>query len=282
MVRECRLFGSWSLVCSSVYSCIAHPLLVCRSSASSCIARASARPSARPPARASLACRSFAAALLESWALVRLIIRYSSVCSCIVHLLLTCPLVHICSCIGCASLVCLFLCRSSVCSSLPRRWSAVDLSRVHCSFVYSSFCWSAAFLSLVYRCSVCWGRGRCSVCWGRGRCSVCCSAVGPPAPLSVRPSLVSHWSVAGLSVRQSLLCHLSVAVPSPRVVVADLSLVSYLSLLCRWSVARLLHSAAPLLHSTRPARIPILSVGCVWPPRCSHTLCPTRGVPSLC
>ena len=233
MVRECRLFGSWSLVCSSVYSCIAHPLLVCRSSASSCIARASARPSARPPARASLACRSFAAALLESWALVRLIIRYSSVCSCIVHLLLTCPLVHICSCIGCASLVCLFLCRSSVCSSLPRRWSAVDLSRVHCSFVYSSFCWSAAFLSLVYRCSVC---------WGRGRCSVCCSAVGPPAPLSVRPSLVSHWSVAGLSVRQSLLCHLSVAVPSPRAVVADLSarllLVAALPLVCR--------SAAPL------------------------------------
>ena len=137
MVRECRLFGSWSLVCSSVYSCIAHPLLVCRSSASSCIARASARPSARPPARASLACRSFAAALLESWALVRLIIRYSSVCSCIVHLLLTCPLVHICSCIGCASLVCLFLCRSSVCSSLPRRWSAVDLSRVHRSSVSS-------------------------------------------------------------------------------------------------------------------------------------------------
>ena len=255
MVRECRLFGSWSLVCSSVYSCIAHPLLVCRSSASSCIARASARPSARPPARASLACRSFAAALLESWALVRLIIRYSSVCSCIVHLLLTCPLVHICSCIGCASLVCLFLCRSSVCSSLPRRWSAVDLSRVHCSFVYSSFCWSAAFLSLVYRCSVCWGRGRCSVCWGRGRCSVCwgrgrcsvcCSAVGPPAPLSVRPSLVSHWSVTGLSVRQSLLCHLSVAVPSPRAVVADLSarllLVAALPLVCR--------SAAPLGCST--------------------------------
>ena len=237
MVRECRLFGSWSLVCSSVYSCIAHPLLVCRSSASSCIARPSARPSARPPARASLACRSFAAALLESWALVRLIIRYSSVCSCIVHLLLTCPLVHICSCIGCASLVCLFLCRSSVCSSLPRRWSAVDLSRVHCSFVYSSFCWSAAFLSLVYRCSVC---------WGRGRCSVCCSAVGPPAPLSVRPSLVSHWSVTGLSVRQSLLCHLSVAVPSPRAVVADLSarllLVAALPLVCR--------SAAPLGCST--------------------------------
>ena len=128
MVRECRLFGSWSLVCSSVYSCIAHPLLVCRSSASSCIARASARPSARPPARASLACRSFAAALLESWALVRLIIRYSSVCSCIVHLLLTCPLVHICSCIGCASLVCLFLCRSSVCSSLTCRCSAAGLS----------------------------------------------------------------------------------------------------------------------------------------------------------
>ena len=28
--------------------------------------------------------------------------------------------------------------------------------------------------------------------------------------------------------------------------------------------------------------IPILSVGCVWPLECSHTLCPTRGVPSLC
>ena len=247
MVRECRLFGSWSLVCSSVYSCIAHPLLVCRSSASSCIARASARASARPPARASLACRSFAAALLESWAFVRLIIRYSSVCSCIVHLLLTCPLVHICSCIGCASLVCLFLCRSSVCSSLPRRWSAVDLSRVHCSFVYSSFCWSAAFLSLVYRCSVC---------WGRGRCSVCCSAVGPPAPLSVRPSLVSHWSVAGPSLVCLFVSLCSVTYPSLSRLLGPWSLtcllVSYLSLLCRWSVARLLHSAVPLLDSAAP------------------------------
>ena len=148
--------------------------------------------------------------------------------------------------------------RSSACSSaarlsalsLTRRWSAVDLSRVHRSSVSSSFCWSAAFLSLVL----------------------------PLLCLFVRhwsltgPALVSHWSVAGLSARQSLLCHLSVAAPSPRVVVADLS-ARLLSLLCRCSVAPLpdrpsgraslvcrstaplgcstpLHSAARL-HSTR-------------------------------
>ena len=223
MVRECRLFGSWSLVCSSVYSCIAHPLLVCRSSASSCIARASARPSARPPARASLACRSFAAALLESWAFVRLIIRYSSVCSCIVHLLLTCPLVHICSCIGCASLVCLFLCRSSVCSSLPRRWSAVDLSRVHRSSVSSSFCWSAAFLSLV---------------------------------LPLLCLFVRRWSLTGPSLVCLFVSLCSVTYPSLSRLLGPWSLtcllVSYLSLLCRWSVARLLHSAVPLLDSAAP------------------------------
>ena len=128
--------------------------------------------------------------------LVRLVVHRSSVCSCIARLPFVCRYSARASVVH----------RSSACSSaarlsalsLTRRWSAVDLSRVHRSSVSSSFCWSAAFLSLVYRCSVC---------SGRGRCSVCCSAVGPPAPLSVRPALVSHWSVTGLSARQSLLCH---------------------------------------------------------------------------
>ena len=61
-------------------------LLVHRSSVCSCIARL--------PARASLVCRSFAATLLETWALVHLIVRLivclivhrSSVCSCIARL----------------------------------------------------------------------------------------------------------------------------------------------------------------------------------------------------
>ena len=56
------------------------------------------------------------------------------------------------------------------------------------------------------------------------------------------------------------------------------------ALLLGYSTRLLYRSAARLLSysARRPARIPILSVGWVWPPRCSHTLCSTRGVPSLC
>ena len=247
MVRECRLFGSWSLVCSSVYSCIAHPLLVCRSSASSCIARASARPSARPPARASLACRSFAAALLESWAFVRLIIRYSSVCSCIVHLLLTCPLVHICSCIGCASLVCLFLCRSSVCSSLPRRWSAVDLPLICHACIARLSPRLSAGLPL-----------SCRWCIAALSARVVAADLSAALPL-VLPLLclfVRRWSLTGPSLVCLFVSLCSVTYPSLSRLLGPWSLtcllVSYLSLLCRWSVARLLHSAVPLLDSAAP------------------------------
>ena len=209
-----------SSVCSSACSCIAGLPFVCR-----CSARVmGARPSDHP-------------------LLVRLFVHRSSVTDLsarpylLVHWLciarMPVPLPLVCLLVAAPSLVC--------------RWSAVDLSRVHCSFVYSSFCWSAAFLSLVYRCSVC---------WGRGRCSVCCSAVGPPAPLSVRPSLVSHWSVAGPSLVCLFVSLCSVTYPSLSRLLGPWSLtcllVSYLSLLCRWSVARLLHSAVPLLDSAAP------------------------------
>ena len=153
--------------------------------------------------------------------------------------------------------------------SLPRRWSAVDLSRVHRSSVSSSFCWSAAFLSLV---------------------------------LPLLCLFVRRWSLTGPSLVCLFVSLCSVTYPSLSRLLVSWSLtcllVSYLSLVCRWSAAglplgcstaplgcsaaglslgcstrllycstRLLHSAALLLHSaallldsTRPARIPILSV----------------------
>ena len=139
----------------------------------------------------------------------------------------------LCSCISCASLVCLFLCRSSVCSSLPRRWSAVDLSRVHRSSVSSSFCWSAAFLSLV---------------------------------LPLLCLFVRRWSLTGPSLVCLLVSLCSVTDPSLPCLLGSWSLtcllVSYLSLLCRCSVAPLpdrpsgraslvCRSTAPLGCSTR-------------------------------
>ena len=130
--------------------------------------------------------------------------------------------------------------------SLTRRWSAVDLSRVHCSFVYSSFCWSAAFLSLV---------------------------------LPLLCLFVRRWSLTGPSLVCLFVSLCSVTYPSLSRLLGPWSLtcllVSYLSLLCRWSVARLLHSAVPLLDSAAPllhcsTRLALrafrfLSVGCVWP-----------------
>ena len=115
-----------------------------------------------------------------------------------------------------------------------------------------------------------------------------------PLVLPLLCLFVRRWSLTGPSLVCLFVSLCSVTYPSLSRLLGPWSLtcllVSYLSLLYR-STARLLYrsaarllyrSAAPLLHSTRPARIPILSVGCVWPPRCSHTHCPTRGVPSLC
>ena len=171
--------------------------------------------------------------------------------------------------------------RSSACSSaarlsalsLPRRWSAVDLSRVHRSSVSSSFCWSAAFLSLVLP-LLCLFVRRWSL---TGPSLVClfvslCSVTYP----SLSRLLVS-WSLTCLLVSYlSLLCRCSVA-PLPDRPSGRASLVHLIVRLVvhRWSAALLLHSAALLLHSaalllhsaallldsTRPARIPILSVG---------------------
>ena len=116
--------------------------------------------------------------------------------------------------------------RSSACSSaarlsalsLPRRWSAVDLSRVHRSSVSSSFCWSAAFLSLV---------------------------------LPLLCLFVRRWSLTGPSLVCLFVSLCSVTYPSLSRLLVSWSLtcllVSYLSLLCRWSVARLLYCSARLL-----------------------------------
>ena len=172
--------------------------------------------------------------------------------------------------------------RSSACSSaarlsalsLPRRWSAVDLSRVHRSSVSSSFCWSAAFLSLVLP-LLCLFVRRWSL---TGPSLVClfvslCSVTYP----SLSRLLVS-WSLTCLLVSYlSLVCRCSAAGLSLGCSTAPLDCSTapldcstaplgcstrllYSAALLLHSAALLLHSAALLLDSTRPARIPILSV----------------------
>ena len=146
--------------------------------------------------------------------------------------------------------------RSSACSSaarlsalsLTRRWSAVDLSRVHRSSVSSSFCWSAAFLSLVLP-LLCLFVRRWSL---TGPSLVCllvslCSVTYPSLP-----RLLGSWSLTCLLVSYlSLLCRCSVA-PLPDRPSGRASLVHLIVRLVvhRWSAALLLHSAARL-HSTR-------------------------------
>ena len=134
--------------------------------------------------------------------------------------------------------------------SLPRRWSAVDLSRVHRSSVSSSFCWSAAFLSLVLP-LLCLFVRRWSL---TGPSLVClfvslCSVTYP----SLSRLLVS-WSLTCLLVSYlSLVCRWSAA-GLPLVCRWSAARLLYCStrLLCRWSVARLLYSAALLLHLAAP------------------------------
>ena len=156
--------------------------------------------------------------------------------------------------------------RSSACSSaarlsalsLTRRWSAVDLSRVHRSSVSSSFCWSAAFLSLVLPLLCLFVRhwsltGPSLVCLLVSLCSVTYPSL---------PRLLGSWSLTCLLVSYlSLLCRCSVA-PLPDRPSGRASLVHLIVRLVvhRWSAALLLHSAALLLHSaalllhsTRPA-----------------------------
>ena len=146
--------------------------------------------------------------------------------------------------------------RSSACSSaarlsalsLTRRWSAVDLSRVHRSSVSSSFCWSAAFLSLVLP-LLCLFVRRWSL---TGPSLVCllvslCSVTYPSLP-----RLLGSWSLTCLLVSYlSLLCRCSVA-PLPDRPSGRASLVHLIVRLVvhRWSAALLLHSAARL-YSTR-------------------------------
>ena len=146
--------------------------------------------------------------------------------------------------------------RSSACSSaarlsalsLTRRWSAVDLSRVHRSSVSSSFCWSAAFLSLVLPLLCLFVRhwsltGPSLVCLLVSLCSVTYPSL---------PRLLGSWSLTCLLVSYlSLLCRCSVA-PLPDRPSGRASLVHLIVRLVvhRWSAALLLHSAARL-HSTR-------------------------------
>ena len=145
--------------------------------------------------------------------------------------------------------------RSSACSSaarlsalsLTRRWSAVDLSRVHRSSVSSSFCWSAAFLSLV---------------------------------LPLLCLFVRRWSLTGPSLVCLLVSLCSVTDPSLPCLLGSWSLtcllVSYLSLLCRCSVAPLpdrpsgraslvCRSTAPLGCSTAPLGCSTAPLGCSTP-----------------
>ena len=167
---------------------------------------------------------------------------------------------------------------------------------MHRSSVSSSFCWSAAFLSLVLP-LLCLFVRRWSL---TGPSLVCllvslCSVTDPSLP-----RLLGSWSLTCLLVSYlSLLCRCSVA-PLPDRPSGRASLVHLIVRLVvhRWSAALLLHSAALLLHSaalllhsaarlhstrlldstplgcstplhsaalllhsTRPACIPILSVG---------------------
>ena len=144
--------------------------------------------------------------------------------------------------------------------SLPRRWSAVDLSRVHRSSVSSSFCWSAAFLSLVLP-LLCLFVRRWSL---TGPSLVClfvslCSVTYP----SLSRLLVS-WSLTCLLVSYlSLVCRWSAA-GLPLVCRWSAARLLYCStrLLCRWSVARLLYSAALLLHLAAPLDCSTAPLGC--------------------
>ena len=156
--------------------------------------------------------------------------------------------------------------RSSACSSaarlsalsLTRRWSAVDLSRVHRSSVSSSFCWSAAFLSLV---------------------------------LPLLCLFVRRWSLTGPSLVCLLVSLCSVTDPSlPRLLGSwslTCLLVSYLSLLCRCSVAPLpdrpsgraslvCRSTAPLGCSTAPLGCSTAPLGCSTPLHSAARLHSTR------
>ena len=143
---------------------------------------------------------------------------------------------------------------------------------MHRSSVSSSFCWSAAFLSLVLPLLCLFVRhwsltGPSLVCLLVSLCSVTYPSL---------PRLLGSWSLTCLLVSYlSLLCRCSVA-PLPDRPSGRASLVHLIVRLVvhRWSAALLLHSAALLLHSaalllhsaallldsTRPARIPILSV----------------------
>ena len=194
--------------------------------------------------------------------------------------------------------------RSSACSSaarlsalsLPRRWSAVDLSRVHRSSVSSSFCWSAAFLSLVLPLLCLFVRrwsltGPSLVCLFVSLCSVTYPSLSRllvswslTCLLVSYLSLVCRWSAARLLYCSTrLLCRWSVArllycsarlldcstaplgcstrlLYSAALLLHSAALLLHSAALLLHSAALLLHSAALLLDSTRPARIPILSV----------------------
>ena len=118
---------------------------------------------------------------------------------------------------------------------------------MHRSSVSSSFCWSAAFLSLVLPLLCLFVRhwsltGPSLVCLLVSLCSVTYPSL---------PRLLGSWSLTCLLVSYlSLLCRCSVA-PLPDRPSGRASLVHLIVRLVvhRWSAALLLHSAALLLHS---------------------------------
>ena len=77
-----------------------------------------------------------------------------------------------------------------------------------------------------------------------------------PLVLPLLCLFVRRWSLTGPSLVCLFVSLCSVTYPSLSRLLGPWSLtcllVSYLSLLCRWSVARLLHSAVPLLDSAAP------------------------------
>ena len=173
--------------------------------------------------------------------LVRLVVHRSSVCSCIARL----P----------------FVCRYSARASVVHRWSACSsaarLSARRCPVVGLPLICHACIARLSPRLSAglplsC----RWYIAALSARVVVAALSAALPLVLPLLCLFVRRWSLTGPSLVCLFVSLCSVTYPSLSRLLGPWSLtcllVSYLSLLCRWSVARLLHSAVPLLDSAAP------------------------------